>query len=335
MRTRPALALTVTALVLAACGGATAGDATPASDADSPSEAVEGSYPRTVEHALGSAEIPAAPERVVAITGTAELDPLLLLDHPPVAAAVVDEDLDAFSAHLDGLTEGIEQLGSRREIDVEAIAAYEPDLILGTVGWLEEIQDLLEQVAPTVAVDDGQPWQDVLRLVAQTVAEEDAAEAHIEAVDARVEALAEEHADALDGRTYTLLRPFPADGENGVYVNTDVNRLLDDLGMSVSEQVAADTPDDDVYVGYSLERTEPLATDVILAYTYGDEENDGAIEDFQQAPVNQTLPAVAEDRVVVVNAGWWYLTSAIGIERVLDEFEADVLPLLLNAEAAP
>jgi iron complex transport system substrate-binding protein len=324
--------LALLALALTACSSSLSTGAAPAPSTPDPAVTVgsttDATYPRTVEHALGTAEIPAAPQRIVAITGTAELDPLLLLGHPPVGAAVVDEELNDFSEHLNGLTDGIERMSSRRGINLEEVASHRPDLILGTVGWLGDFHNQLEEIAPTVAVDDSRPWQDVLRLVAQTVDEEEAAEAHIDEVDARVAALAEQHRDTLAGTTYTLLLPSRADGQNYVYVNTDVNELLNGLGMRPTEQVLSDTPADQNYVEYSLEQTEPLASDLVLAYSYGDAEGDDDIAAFVDSPVNQSLPAVAGDRVVTVNSAWWYLTSAVGIERVLDELESDVIPLL-------
>src|SRR5690554_1223765 len=106
----------VLALALAACGSTDAADDDAAGAAPS---ATDGGS-RTVEHDMGSTEVPAEPERVV-VLDSPHLDASLSLGVTPVGAvqASVDEGLPAY---LGDRTEGIEIVGTIEEPNLEAIA---------------------------------------------------------------------------------------------------------------------------------------------------------------------------------------------------------------------
>ena len=90
MRTRWATLTVASGLVLAGCGSADEG--TTASAPSSAAEAV-----RTVEHAMGTAEVSGTPERVV-VLDTGELDAVLALGVTPVGAVRtgVSDELPAY-----------------------------------------------------------------------------------------------------------------------------------------------------------------------------------------------------------------------------------------------
>ena len=89
MRTRCATLTVASGLVLAGCGSADEGTAAaPSSAADEV---------RTVEHAMGTAEVTGTPERVV-VLDTGELDAVLALGVTPVGAVRtgVSDELPAY-----------------------------------------------------------------------------------------------------------------------------------------------------------------------------------------------------------------------------------------------
>ncbi|MGH3982422.1 MAG: ABC transporter substrate-binding protein [Pseudonocardiaceae bacterium] len=158
--------LSLTAL-LTGCGGRH-------TDAPREDTAGGGRFPVTIDHKYGSTEIPAEPQRVVTV-GFTDHDAVLALGVAPVA---VGTDDDGYSA---GQPNGIwpwaqQQLGdampeqlSYQELNVEAIAALQPDLILGlSSGMTEQEYRLLSRIAPTVAQsgdypDFFMPWQALTR----------------------------------------------------------------------------------------------------------------------------------------------------------------------------
>src|SRR5690606_34659608 len=106
--------------------------------------------PVTIEHAFGTTEIDAVPERVVALDAQ-WTDVLTALGHPPVAAAVDPNQGGWYPWQTGEATEAIE-VGSQMAIPYERIATYSPDLIVGS--WViseQSAYDTLSQIAPTVA----------------------------------------------------------------------------------------------------------------------------------------------------------------------------------------
>src|SRR5690606_13333494 len=72
-------------LFLAACsGGDGEGDATPTETATETATTSDAAYPRTVEHELGTVELPAYPGRIVSVTENEPLDCLVQLGVTPV-----------------------------------------------------------------------------------------------------------------------------------------------------------------------------------------------------------------------------------------------------------
>lgn len=77
---------------------------------------------------------------------------------------------------------GARELFTRNSIDLEAVAAATPDLILGRDEDVEEIRAELTRIGPVLplgSTSSGVPWQDDLRLVAAATGTEDRAETAI------------------------------------------------------------------------------------------------------------------------------------------------------------
>jgi hypothetical protein len=148
--TRAAAAAATVLLAATALAACASTPETAPSGSGAPSAAAEGcgTFPLSLDHAFGTAEIPAQPEKVVVVTDV-DLDIALALGVEPVlypgyelgawqAEAVAGLDLKTYDPY-DG-------------IDFEAIAAAEPDLILATSGWsLDEDYGKLSAIAPVVA----------------------------------------------------------------------------------------------------------------------------------------------------------------------------------------
>lgn len=146
-----ACCLLTAAATLTACGGSSDSDAGRA-DAKA-AKADAGSFPVTIKSKFGTAKIPKAPERVVAL-GWSDQDALLALGVKPVAIVKTE---DSFKNGVGPWAE--KALGdSRPEVlnttdgySVEKIAALHPDLIVGVQSGLTSADYAkLSQIAPTV-----------------------------------------------------------------------------------------------------------------------------------------------------------------------------------------
>jgi iron complex transport system substrate-binding protein len=337
----------ITLALLAACGGQPAAQsptsapaaveptvAPAATDAPAPTSAPAATgETRTITHPLGVAEVPVDPQRVVAVTGTTEVDALVELGVIPIAAAELEAGL-GFSAQAAPALDGVTMLPTRREINLELVALQKPDLILGTEGWLGDIYPELSAIAPTVAIDNSTDWKGVLRQVATTVGRQNAAEARIAEVDAAIAALVERNRTATDGLTYTLMKPFPADGEYGLYRLSDIDPILQQFGM-VRPQTQLDLFDDgSSYAGISTEQVELLNTDIIFLFSYGIAEDETAIQTTLSDPLFARLRAVENGNVFVVNSAHWYFSSSLAVEQVMDDLEQTILPHIVGQAAA-
>lgn len=147
-------------------------------------------WPRNFTNVDGSkTEIPAKPRRIlstsVTLTGT-----LLAIKAPVVASGSAANG--QFFAQWEHAAEEqkIENAWPAGKVDLEAVYATEPDLIVVTAsgaGSTKDQIDAFRQVAPTILVDDGAlSWQDLATELGQAAGLEDEAAASIADFDAYV-----------------------------------------------------------------------------------------------------------------------------------------------------
>ena len=121
-------------------------------------DAAPGVYPRTVRHALGETVIPTKPVRVV-VLDTGELDNVVALGIQPVGVAYTDGS-KTMPAYLKGKAGAPANVGTISSLNLEAIAALKPDLILGSQLRAQDQYASLSKIAPTVfSVRPGYPWK--------------------------------------------------------------------------------------------------------------------------------------------------------------------------------
>ena len=289
------------------------------------------SFPVSIEHTFGATEVPSLPERVVSASGTMT-GHLLNVGAPVVAAQVLapNSPLSDGSGFLlqwgQVATEaGVEPIAGP-EVNVEAIAAAEPDLIIGTSfgndAITEDLYALLSEIAPTIAIDSsGMEWQELALLLGQATGHIGEAEAAIDDFEASVEA-----ASAEIDTTHPVV-PAVVSGEGGVNVLTadsPIGQLLTSLGYEVlnidgSDQVgeAGQGERSDV-VSVSPENVVDLLGDATLLWVFATEEQvPGLIETY---PTLGALPSVAEGRDIPLGAESFRIdrySADLVVERVV------------------
>jgi len=314
------------ATALAAC--ASTPEAAP-SGSGAPSAAAEGcgTFPLSLDHAFGTAEIPAQPEKVVVVTDV-DLDIALALGVEPVlypgyelgawqAEAVAGLDLATYDPY-DG-------------IDFEAIAAAEPDLILATSGWsLDEDYGKLSAIAPVVAYtsEDGldrMTWAERTELAGCALGLVDEADAVIDEVNGAFAQAASDNPQ-FAGKTITYAVIHPDQITYSSYVGSDV-WFFESLGFTLPETASEFTGDNS---GLSKENIDKLEADVlVVGYPFGDE---GLLsrDELEADPLFQSLTVVKDGGYVVIGddvASPIAYPSPLGLPWALDQ----VLPLLTDA----
>lgn len=157
-------------------------------------------FPVSIKHALGTTQIPAQPKRVVTV-GFTDHDTVLALGVVPVGVR------DWYGDYPNGVWPWAQaKLGDAKPtvlrgetLNIEAVAALKPDLILGMYGELTGPEyDQLSKIAPTVAqsadhVAYGTPWQEMTRTAGVALGRQDQATKVIADVEGLFAKAAKDH----------------------------------------------------------------------------------------------------------------------------------------------
>ena len=301
-------ALTVLAVLsLSACGT----EEQPAAASDDTDSAADSAFPVVIEHAFGTTEIPEEPERVVTV-GFNDQDFVLALGVTPVGTREYlgfDYDTRPWAEEaLDG--EVLPTVGGD-EINVEQVAALEPDLIVGIYSFMdEETYELLAGIAPVVAQSyeydvGGTPWQEQTLLTGRALGREEQAQELVDEVEAEFDAAREENPE-FEGQTLAV--DYGAVDGHYILEEQDLrNRFFTDLGFATPETTGE----------VSLERLDLLDQDVLVTGGF-------TPEDISGEPVFGSLAVVQEDRTVYLGRFDSVATAALGFGSPLS------LPYLLD-----
>ncbi|HET6392324.1 MAG TPA: iron-siderophore ABC transporter substrate-binding protein [Blastococcus sp.] len=289
---RPALSVTGLVLALAlslpACGASGGGDT-----ASEPTAGADRAFPRTVEHAMGSTEIPERPERVV-VLDTGELDTALALGVVPVGAVTTGAS-DDFLSYLADDAADVEPVGTVAEPDLEAIAALQPDLILSNRTRHEAIYEQLGQIAPTVFAERvGVVWKENFLLDAEALGLEARAEAELDEYEASAAALGEDLGDPA-GTTISALRFV--EGTVRVYTRESfIGTVLADIGLDQLELPTGQVP---TFAELAAEEVTRADADIVLYSSFGPADASGE-DGVVAGPLWPRMGAVADGRAHAV-----------------------------------
>ncbi|WP_108670623.1 ABC transporter substrate-binding protein [Peribacillus acanthi] len=308
------LALTlVFALFLAACGKEV--EKEEVKSEDKPKEE-EVNY--TVDHAMGSTTITKEPKKVVILTNEGT-EALLALGVKPVGA-VKSWIGDPWYAHIANDMEGVEVVGTESEVTLEAIAALQPDLIIGNKMRQEKLYDQLNEIAPTIFAETLRGnWKENFELYAKALNKEEEGQQIIADYDNRISTMKEELGDKLTQKVSIVrfmagdVRIYHKDSFSGV--------ILDQLGFARAEgQDAPDFAEKNV----TKERIPAMDGDILFYFTY--EEGDGkasAIEkEWLEDPLFKNLSVAKAGNVHKVEDVIWNTAGGvIAANKMLDDIE--------------
>ena len=260
-----AVALTAGLALLGGCGGSDDTD-----EVAAPAGSAAASYPVTLTHKLGTATIPAAPQRIVALSD-ADLDALLMLGVQPVGIAESSGE-NGITAWATPLLTGKPTLLTAGDtgFDVEKIAALAPDLILaGGDYYVDDEYAKLSKLAPTTAYETTgafeDPWQATLRQVGKAVGKSADAERIVTEVEGEITRAKAANPD-LTGKKFAISQVWEAGSVGVLRSAKDAGvKMLNDFGMTLAPSVAS-LEGDEFAVQLSLEKVSVLDADVLLVY---------------------------------------------------------------------
>lgn len=306
---RDLAALMTLAVTVAACGdGADEATTEPAtataegSGSEPGSSRSEAAFPVTIEHKFGATEITGEPERVVSV-GYQEHDTIFALGVAPVAVRYWygDEDDVIFPWAEEAAGDADPEILNMPELNFEAIAALEPDLILGVYsGMTDDDYEILSAIAPTVAqsddyVDYGVPWQEAAMTIGSALGRSERAEELVAEVEDQFDAVRDEHPE-WEGLSLALAI-YGAD-DLGVFASQDLrSRFFTALGFEVPTEFD-ELAGEEFYASFSFEEAERLDRDILI----WDQVNftEGGRATVEAAPLIQGLDVTIEGRTVFI-----------------------------------
>ncbi|MFF8987337.1 ABC transporter substrate-binding protein [Streptomyces globisporus] len=304
IRRRPlaaALLASVTCLgLLTACGGEDKGSQA----ADGKASAGDGSFPVSLTTAWGRTEVEKKPVRVATVSDGDTAIALALGLVPVITPDVEDGDQVAEYKQraIDKL--GVKKLKTYDDTDgtdYEAIAAEEPDVILGMNTWdMDTDHAKLSPIAPVVTFADKKQsdtltWQERLKTAAKALGLTKEADAVIAANEKAITDAASAHPE-FKGKTYTYSVVHPEQITYMSYADQDPG-VFEQLGLVKHPRAKNYSANKN---GVSLENLDELESDVLLmTYPFGDEGLLSASE-LESNKLFQSLDVVKKKHFAVV-----------------------------------
>lgn len=261
---------------------------------------------REVEHSMGTTEVPDAPQRVVILTNEGT-EALLALGVTPVGA-VRSWTGNPWYPHIAKQMQGVEEVGTESAVNLELVAALEPDLIIGNRQRQEKVYDQLSAIAPTVLSERLRgDWQVNFKLYAEALGLEDKGREVMEAYDARIDALSEALGDATKEKV-SVIR-FLA-GQIRIY-------QLDSFSGVVLKQLGFDRPENQNVEDFALrvgkESIPQMDGDRIFYFIYetGNGDGNALAEEVLEDPLWKSLSAVKAGKVHAVDDAIWNTAGGV------------------------
>lgn len=275
------------------------------------SRAFAQSATRSVTTSLGTYDIPASPQRVVAIDSRLDLQPALALGLPVVGYG--------HSKPGDWVPVAADAQFVGSEVNVEQVLALNPDLIIcsdydpDSVWWP---LNKMRQIAPVLPTKGDDTWQNQLRTLAGYLGVDGGGEQVIADYEKLVASVKSKHGDKLGSKTVISLQPdagglWPMNGSKMLHTS-----VLADLGARTIPPGELQKYEAEKVTSESFLDVLGKVDGILLATTGTDE-----IDVLDKEPLWRRLPAVANGAVIASNGNVNYgsVYSASHLAHLFDE----------------
>ncbi|WP_391560508.1 ABC transporter substrate-binding protein [Robertmurraya sp.] len=310
--------LTILILSLLAACGSNEESSTGSDNEDAKTENT--SY--TVEHAMGTTTIPDTPKKVVILTNEGTEALLALGVTPAGAVQSWTANGDPWYAHIADDMKDVQVVGfeTDTQVNLEAIAALQPDLIIGNKMRQESIYDQLSAIAPTVFSETLRgDWKENFELYAKALNKVEEGNKVISDYDTRVADLKTELGDQLQKKVSIVrflaadVRIYQKDSFSGV--------VLDQLGFARPE---SQDVNEFAIKGATKEQIPLMDGDTLFYFTY--ETGDGAAtqveKEWIEDPLFKNLEVAKQGNVYKIDDAIWNTAGGvIAANLMLDDIE--------------
>lgn len=280
----------------------------------------------TVEHAMGTTTIEKTPEKVVILTNEGT-EALLALGVTPVGA--VQSWLgDPWYDHISDDMKNVEVVGVEQEVNLEKIAALNPDLIIGNKLRQEAVYEQLSAIAPTVFSDTLRgDWKENFTLYAKALNLEEKGNEVLSQFDAHLAEVKQSLGDKVN-QEISVVR-FMAGKSRIYYTDSFSGVIFDQLGFKRAAQQAelftADNKLGNLAIEVGKEVIPKMDGDVLFYFTYAPQGDQAALDtaaEWTNDPLWKNLNAVKSGNVYEVSDAIWNTAGGVLAANImLDEIE--------------
>jgi iron complex transport system substrate-binding protein len=307
MRLRLAIVAMLPVLALTACGTSTTTQ--------------EAGPTRTVKHAMGETRVPMTPQRVV-VLDTDKLDTMVSLGLSPVGAAQAQEN-QTWPEYLGSALANTKPVGTLQQLNIEAIMALKPDLILGSKFRQAAFYDKLAKIAPTVFTEKvGITWKENFLLDAEALGKKDQAQQLLSGYETRAKEVGAKFSKLQVGIVRfmpTEIRLYGPESFSGI--------VLGDAGIPRPEAQQLADQEDKRFGKISQENIAKGDADAIFYTAYGEAAAKSQAE-VTAGPLWKNLKAVKAGHAFNVDDEIWM--TGIGVTaagKILDDLDKHLTPL--------
>lgn len=307
------LVLTMTVVIVAGCSPKTDNK----EEGQNSTEATENAGDVVFKHSKGETTVPKNPKKAV-VFDMGILDTIGALD-VDVETAVPLKNLPKYLSKFEKSTNA----GGIKEPDMEAIFAFEPDVIFIS-GRQEDYYDKLSEIAPTVYIDlNADTYMDDFKKntteVAELFGKEDTAKDYLTKVDKKVEKV-KGMAEESDKKSLIILTN---DGNISAYGKGSRFGLIHDvLDLKVADdKIEASTHGQEINFEY-ISKTNPDILFVVdrAVVTGGEIKSSDTLNNDLVKNTN----AGKNDKIINLDPEFWYLSGGglTSVDSMIDEVEA-------------
>jgi len=281
-----------------------------------------------VDSAYGEVTVPAAPERVAAISYDTPWQ-VMSLDVPVVATIDYSAWIEGYTEDQQAYIADADKVGTYGEINFEALAGAKPDVILGDAYEVDEATfTRLSEIAPTVIVGGGErgDWKTITEEIASALGEHDAWEEAKSSYEARRDEVTSQYAEVIAANSWANFSLGDEPGQFSIQLPTGAtgNLIVNEMGLAYGDGIPLEDESGSGYATFSLEQLGTILDGVTVGLTF--ENPDGstspAIQEIIDSDLFQQLEIATSDHVYGLATN---VTDYRSAEEWIDELTSKVL----------
>ncbi|MCM3626814.1 AraC family transcriptional regulator [Paenibacillus glycanilyticus] len=275
-----------------------------------------------IKHVKGELRLPAPPKRI-AVLDVQYADQLFALNEFPAGSVGIGgAELSCFPDYLQNKLGQFTVLGTCEKVNMDAIAALQPDLIICT-DLHEKLYSKLSQLAPALMFGRNEDWRKILAIFGALMGKRQKADQVLLEYREKTARLSDKLAEKLRGQHVALIRPR----DTSIRLHTATHRtgavLYEDLGLPAPFYITGDSVSDTAYHISLEDLPEVNASHYFLLSNDMFKEQ---VTDMQKSVEWNSLNAVKRQCVYTVDASTWIGSyGPTGINRIVDEVARSLL----------